>query len=111
MSKPVNSEQHGRQRAMVRELIAGHLGPDWRTREVCIAAYERHNAEVRAGVAPDRLVEWQPGDGWEPLCRALAVPVPQPFLHRNTAAEFQAMLTSRRPRASLPAADAAGDDA
>ena len=88
------------------------VSPDWRTREVCIAAYERHNAEVRAGVAPDRLVEWQPGDGWEPLCRALAVAVPdEPFPHRNTAAEFQAMLDEQAAQAaSLPAVDAAGSD-
>ena len=26
--------------------------------------------------APDRLVDWQPGDGWEPICRALNSPFP-----------------------------------
>ena len=25
---------------------------------------------------PERLVDWQPGDGWEPICNALGVPVP-----------------------------------
>ena len=56
------------------------------------AAYERHNAEVRAEVPPDRLVEWRPEDGWGPLCAALGVPVPEaPFPHANTTAEFRAM--------------------
>ena len=35
--------------------------PDWREREAAIAAYEAHNAAVRAAVPRDRLVEWQPG--------------------------------------------------
>jgi hypothetical protein len=57
------------------------------------AAYERHNADVRAQAPPERLVEWQPGDGWEPLCAALQVPVPEtPFPHVNSKEEFRAML-------------------
>ena len=76
------------------------MGAGWRDGPGAIAAYQRHNAEVRAGVAPDQLVEWQPGDGWEPLCRALGVPVPdEPFPHRNTAADFKAMLDDQAARA------------
>jgi hypothetical protein len=38
-----------------------------------------------------RLVDWQASDGWEPLCRALALPVPdEPLPHRNTWAEWNA---------------------
>ena len=41
-------------------------------------------------VPADRLVEWTTGDGWEPLCQALGVPVPaEPFPHVNTTAEFR----------------------
>ena len=37
-------------------------------------------------------IDWQPGDGWEPICAALDVPVPaEPFPHTNTTAEFRAM--------------------
>jgi hypothetical protein len=37
-------------------------------------------------------VEWHPGDGWAPICAALALPVPdEPFPHVNTTAEFRAM--------------------
>jgi hypothetical protein len=54
-----------------------------------MAGYERRLAEVRAEIAPERLVEWQPADGWEPICRALGVPVPdQPFPCENTTADF-----------------------
>ncbi|MEU8764803.1 sulfotransferase family protein [Streptomyces sp. NPDC048659] len=56
-----------------------------------IAAYERHLAEVRTEIPAGRLLEWEPSDGWEPLCAALAVPVPvpaEPFPHKNTADEW-----------------------
>ena len=48
---------------------------------------------MRADVDPARLVEWQPGDGWEPICAALDVPVPdEPFPHVNSTADFRAMI-------------------
>ncbi len=54
--------------------------PDWDHPETLMAAYERHNLDVRSAVPPARLVDWRPGDGWEPICRALAVPIPdEPF--------------------------------
>ena len=56
-----------------------------------MAGYDAHNAAVRDAVPADRLVEWRAGDGWEPLCTALGVPVPEePFPHVNTTEEFQA---------------------
>lgn len=67
--------------------------PGWGKPEDAMAVYERHNDEVRSTVAPDRLLEWQPGDGWEPLCAALSVTVPdEPFPHRNSTADFRAMV-------------------
>ncbi|HUI25464.1 MAG TPA: sulfotransferase, partial [Candidatus Kryptonia bacterium] len=60
-------------------------------RKACIDAFERHNARVRATIPPHRLLEWQPGDGWQPLCTALAVPVPDaPFPRTNTREEWKA---------------------
>jgi hypothetical protein len=56
-------------------------------------AYERHNAAVKAGVAADRLLVWEPGDGWEPICERLGLSVPgTPFPVTNTTDEFRAML-------------------
>ena len=76
--------------AMVGDMFAS-FDPNWRERDAAIAAYERHNAAVRAEVPAGKLVEWQPGDGWEPLSAALDVPVPdEPFPHTNTTEEFQA---------------------
>jgi hypothetical protein len=53
------------------------------------AAMERFNQEVRDNVPADRLLEWSPADGWEPLCRFLEMPVPQaPIPHVNDSAQF-----------------------
>jgi hypothetical protein len=35
-------------------------------------------------VPAGRLIDWRAGDGWEPICAALDLPVPQtPFPHEN----------------------------
>jgi hypothetical protein len=76
-------------RAMVKPMLL-RFCPEWPDRDAVIAAYERHNDEVRRRVAPERLVEWTTGDGWQPICDALGVPVPdEPFPHTNTAADFR----------------------
>jgi Sulfotransferase domain len=55
-------------------------------------AFVRHNDSVRAEVAPDRLLEWTPSDGWEPICDRLGLPVPtEPFPVTNSTEEFRAM--------------------
>ncbi len=60
-------------------------------RDTAIAGYERHNATVLATAPPDRLVRYQPGDGWAPICEALDLPIPdEPFPHVNSTAEFRA---------------------
>ena len=63
------------------------------TEDDFIAAYERHNAAVRAGVPSDRLLEFDVVEGWQPLCDFLGVPqVPdEPFPHLNDHAEFRAL--------------------
>jgi hypothetical protein len=83
-----------------RRVLARDLGvtPDWQDEDAAKAAYERHNDEVRAAVPADRLLEWRPGDGWEPICSALDVPVPaEPFPHVNTTADFRAMAGFDQP--------------
>jgi hypothetical protein len=57
--------------------------------ETVKAAYERHNAHVRATAPAGRLVEWTPRDGWGPLCEALGVPEPvEPFPRLNTTQDW-----------------------
>jgi hypothetical protein len=79
-------------RAMVDDAIGDRYPGVPDDPEKAKASYEAHNAEVRASIPPERLVDWQAGDGWEPLCTALGVAVPdEPFPHVNTTAEFRAM--------------------
>jgi hypothetical protein len=60
-------------------------------RDAAIRVSEAHNARVREVAPSDRLLIWQVGDGWAPICEALDLPVPdEPFPHTNTRAEFQA---------------------
>jgi Sulfotransferase domain len=75
--------------AMAKGLTAREIGEDWDDRAIAEAFYERHNAAVRRDAPPERLLEWRAADGWEPLCAALGVPVPdEPFPHTNTRAEW-----------------------
>jgi hypothetical protein len=90
---PPEDERLTAHRAMVREVFARRFTPDWRDPEAAIAAYTRHNERVRSEVPAQRLLEWQPGDGWEPICAALGVAVPSdPFPHENSTAEFRARM-------------------
>ena len=52
----------------------------WDDPTILKAAYDRHNDEVRNSVPAHRLVDWRPTDGWQPICDALELPVPDmPF--------------------------------
>ena len=53
-------------------------------------AYERWNQEVEDTVPSERLLVWDPKEGWEPLCEFLEVPVPEtPLPHVNDTENFQ----------------------
>jgi len=89
----IDRAPEGSFREMVQAMFASRFTPDVRDKAASIAAYERHNAEVRRRVPKSRLLEYQPGDGWEPLCRALGVPVPgEPYPHTNTREEWAARM-------------------
>lgn len=61
-----------------------------------IDLYHRHNAFVRQVVPKDKLLEYDPKQGYEPLCKFLNVPVPTDergnqldFPHANDSARMQ----------------------
>lgn len=63
---------------------------DLKTKEEIVAEFNRHEAEVEASVPAERFLKFTIGDGWEPLCKFLGVPVPDtPFPHINDGATFR----------------------
>jgi hypothetical protein len=59
------------------------------SRENAMTAFERHNAEVRRRIAPERLLEYEVSEGWESLCGFLGLQVPQEaFPRSNTREDF-----------------------
>jgi Sulfotransferase domain len=82
------------------EMVDGLL---WKDTGTFAAAHETEaqlaagmvafNEEVKRTVPAERLVVWEPKDGWEPLCTALDVPVPgEPLPHVNDSEEFVARI-------------------
>jgi len=78
--------------AMVAKMIwQDTFGGQFENRSHAIAAFERHNEEVRRAIPANRLLVHQISEGWEPLCKFLGCAVPaQAFPKANTTAEFQA---------------------
>ena len=81
-------EQRGMQ--TIHEMMRTRFTPEWGKPEAAIAAYERQAAEVRATVPPERLIDWQPSQGWGPICEGLGLEVPsEPFPHENRTDDFR----------------------
>ncbi len=69
--------------------VAGEIRPHMHDRAYMTDYFRRHDAEVQATIAPERLLVYQVGSGWAPLCAFLGVPVPaQPYPSENSRAEF-----------------------
>lgn len=59
------------------------------TTEQLAAAHDRYRDEVIATIPAERLLVWQPADGWTPLCEFLELPIPEdPLPHVNDTGAF-----------------------
>ncbi len=77
----------------VRRLLRDRFSDRLDDPTAMMDAYERHNAAVRQAIAPSRLLEWTPADGWDPICDRLGMDVPGgPFPVTNTTDDFRAMI-------------------
>ncbi len=64
-------------------------------RAFMIDYFHRHTEEVKRTIAPERLLVYEAGQGWGPLCKFLDVPVPDaPYPSENTRAEFMARVAA-----------------
>jgi hypothetical protein len=80
-------------RRMVDAMLENRFVTAIEDRDACVAAYEAHNAKVRATAPGSHLVTWRPEQGWAPICAALGLPVPDgPFPHANTTSDFKERL-------------------
>jgi hypothetical protein len=77
-----------------RHIWKGVFQGRFEDRPFAVQVFNRHNEEVKCSVPPDRLLVYEVGEGWGPLCDFLGVPVPdgQPFPRLNDAAEFRARI-------------------
>lgn len=70
--------------SFARPLI-GHI----HDRDFMIDWFRRNTEDVLATIPPERLLVYEAGQGWEPLCAFLGVPVPdEPYPSENSRAEF-----------------------
>jgi len=74
-------------RLIVEQTFGGRLADRSHAKRV----FEAHNQAVIDAIPPSRLLVYQPGEGWEPLCRFLGVPVPhEDFPQLNDTAWYRA---------------------
>ncbi len=85
------------QLGMVRRLIFdGTFGGKLEDPEHAIEVFDAHNRSVIDAVPAERLLVYRPGDGWEPLCQFLHVPVPDhDYPHVNSSEEFPTIFGPR----------------
>jgi hypothetical protein len=77
---------------LFEKTFAGRLADRAHAKRV----FEQHNQAVIDAIPASRLLVYHPGDGWEPICRFLGVPVPdEDFPHLNDTAWY-------RERTGLP---------
>ncbi|CZT25722.1 uncharacterized protein RCC_11391 [Ramularia collo-cygni] len=59
-------------------------------KQTCLAAWEKHHAQLEETVPPDQLIYFNVKDGWKPLCEALDLPIPDtPFPRLNDAKDLE----------------------
>ena len=93
-----------------KKAVLRDFGDRLDDRAFMTAAFERHNAAVRAAIPPERLLVYQVGEGWPRLCAFLGVPVPEaPFPRVNTRDEMQRMMAATAASSGGGAVEAMGD--
>ena len=81
------------QRLIMEDTFNGRLDDE----DYAIEIFEKHNAEVKATVPPERLLVFDVREGWQPLCDFLGLPVPdEPFPRTNSSEEMMANFRKKK---------------
>ena len=83
-------EELGDMPDMLDEVIwSGTFGGRFRRKDHAIGVYEAHNTEVTATISAERLLVYEAGSGWGPICEFLGLDVPAaPYPRSNTRTTF-----------------------
>jgi hypothetical protein len=82
---------------MVKLIITDQTFGGDMSKENVLKVYNAHNAEVKRTIPAAQRLDFDPQQGWAPLCKFLGVPVPAAdFPKTNSTAEFRARLEARR---------------
>jgi hypothetical protein len=86
-----------RHREMINTLIVEKTFGGSLDKDNAIAVFNAHNEEVRRSVPRKRLLVYESGEGWQPLCTFLDVPVPAtPYPKVNTTEDFASHFPGKR---------------
>jgi hypothetical protein len=87
--------QPGSPMAAFFRSFAGPFAEHMHDRAFMTDHFRRHTEEVKATIAPERLLIYEVGSGWEPLCAFFGAPAPdEPYPSENSTAEFQARIAA-----------------
>jgi hypothetical protein len=86
---PANMASNGGPSEPFFNSFLGHLRPHFHDRNYMTDYFRRHTDEVKRVIPPERLLIYEAGQGWGPLCEFLGVPIPAtPYPSENNRAEF-----------------------
>ena len=91
MKMPRESENEEAHRDMAYHLILElTFNRSFADKKYAIDIFNHHIAEIKRKVPDDKLLVYETGTGWGPLCRFLQLPIPnQSYPHVNTTREFR----------------------
>lgn len=72
-------------------------------KDYAMGVFNRHAEEVKATIPADRLLVYEVGSGWEPICDFLGLPVPETdYPHANSTEDFRKHFPVKRNHSNNP---------
>jgi hypothetical protein len=86
------------------DSFAGDIRRHLHDRAFMVDHFRRHTEAVIQAIPPERLLVYEAGQGWGPLCQFLGVPIPDaPYPSENSRAEFIARVAAVQAERTDPA--------